>query len=294
MFLIDPAHNRPVAFKNTSFVRVGSYKKKLIDFPEKERKIWHRQAHFHFEDEKILQGCSEDEILKLLDYPTYFRLVNINLPTNKTAILEKLAAENFIKRRNDNKYDILNFGAILFANKLNDFKILSRKSLRIIFYKENDRLKTIKEWVSETGYAVGYKQIVDYIVDQLPQSEVIEKAVRRQVKMYPDLAVRELLANVLIHQDFTVRGAGPMIEIFKNRIEFTNPGKPLINTLRFIDHIPKSRNEQIASFFRRVDFCEVLFFATFFFKKLSKTVLRTIMICFCVNYGTRTMAFLSK
>lgn len=27
-------------------------------------------------------------------------------------------------------------------------------------------------------------------------------------------------------------------------------------SLRFIDHIPKSRNELLASFFRRVDFCE--------------------------------------
>lgn len=256
MFIIDPAQNRPVAFKNNTFIRVGSYKKRLIDFPEKERKIWYKQNQVHFEDEKALTGCSDDEILKLLDYPTYFRLVNINLPANKTGILEKLVAENFIKKRNDNKYDILNLGAVLFANQLSDFKILSRKSLRIIFYKENDRLKTVKEWVSDTGYAVGYNQIVNYIIDQLPQNEVIEKAIRRQVKTYPDLAIRELLANVLIHQDFTMRGTGPMIEIFKNRIEFTNPGKPLINTLRFIDHIPKSRNEQIAAFFRRVDFCE--------------------------------------
>ena len=111
-----------------------------------------------------------------------------------------MAAENFINKRSDNKYDIKNLGAILFANQLNDFRELSRKSLRVIQYKENDRLNTIKEWVSEPGYAVGFKQIIGYIVDQLPQSELIEKATRRQVKMYPDLAIRELLANALIHQ----------------------------------------------------------------------------------------------
>lgn len=45
MFVIDPAHNQPVAFKNIAHIRVGSYKKKLRDFPEKERKIWQKGKH---------------------------------------------------------------------------------------------------------------------------------------------------------------------------------------------------------------------------------------------------------
>ncbi len=254
--IIDPAHNRPVAFKNTAFIRVGSYKKKLLDYPEKERKIWKKHHHVYFEDEIAFNNCTDNDVLKLLDYPSYFRLLNINLPANKSAILEKLSEENFIKKTNDDKYDIHNLGAILFANRLSDFKYLSRKSIRVIIYKGNDRLNAIKEWACDQGYATGFKQIVDYIIDQLPQNEVIGRALRQQVKMYPDLAIRELVANVLIHQDFEIRGTGSMVEIFKNRIEITNPGKPLINTLRFIDHNPRSRNEQLASFFRRVDFCE--------------------------------------
>lgn len=47
-----------------------------------------------------------------------------------------------------------------------------------------------------------------------------------------------------------------MIEIFYNRIEITNSGKPLINTLRFIDHSPESRNEKLAGFMRRLGICE--------------------------------------
>ena len=34
-----------------------------------------------------------------------------------------------------------------------------------------------------------------------------------------------------------------MIEVFGNRMEITNPGKPLIDVFRFIDHTPISRNE---------------------------------------------------
>ena len=57
--------------------------------------------------------------------------------------------------------------------------------------------------------------------------------------MFPDLAIRELVANALIHQDFLITGAGPMIEIFDDRIEVTNPGEPLVDTQRFPDTPPQ-------------------------------------------------------
>ncbi len=74
--------------------------------------------------------------------------------------------------------------------------------------------------------------------------------------MYPELAIRELVANALIHQDFFQIGTGPMIEIFSNRIEVTNPGLPLVPTERFLDNPPKSRNEALASLMRRMGICE--------------------------------------
>ena len=40
LFIIDAAHNLPVRFKGVEYIRVGSYKKKLADHPEKARKIW--------------------------------------------------------------------------------------------------------------------------------------------------------------------------------------------------------------------------------------------------------------
>jgi ATP-dependent DNA helicase RecG len=52
-----------------------------------------------------------------------------------------------------------------------------------------------------------------------------------------ELAVRELVANAIIHQDFSLRGTGPMIEVFTDRMEITNPGVPLVQTERFLDLI---------------------------------------------------------
>ena len=47
-----------------------------------------------------------------------------------------------------------------------------------------------------------------------------------------------------------------MIEIFAERMEITNPGLPLVKTERFLDTPPRSRNEALASFMRRVGICE--------------------------------------
>jgi ATP-dependent DNA helicase RecG len=90
----------------------------------------------------------------------------------------------------------------------------------------------------------------------LPSNEVMGQALRDTVPMFPELAVRELVANALIHQDLHATGMGPMVEIFEDRIEITNPGVPLVNPDRFVDTPPRSRNESLASLMRRFGICE--------------------------------------
>jgi predicted HTH transcriptional regulator len=106
------------------------------------------------------------------------------------------------------------------------------------------------------GYACGFERLVEYIKNLIPSNEIMVKATRKDAPMYPEIAIRELVANAIIHQDFSITGNGPMIEIFSDRMEITNPGIPLVDTNRFIDTPPQSRNENIASFMRRIGVCE--------------------------------------
>jgi predicted HTH transcriptional regulator len=117
-------------------------------------------------------------------------------------------------------------------------------------------VQTVREQTGTKGYAIGFDGAVQYIHDQLPQNEQIQQALRHEVRMYPEIAIRELVANAMIHQDFNVSGAGAMVEIFTDRMEITNPGVPLIDTLRFIDEPPRSRNEALAGMMRRMGMCE--------------------------------------
>ncbi|MBU7128298.1 transcriptional regulator, partial [Staphylococcus aureus] len=123
-------------------------------------------------------------------------------------------------------------------------------------YKGNNKIETISEQVGIKGYACGFEGLIKYINNLLPSNEVIGEVFRETVQMYPELAIRELVANSLIHQDLLISGAGPVIEIFDNRIEIVNPGTPLIKVERFLDSPPKSRNESLASLLRRMGICE--------------------------------------
>lgn len=253
---IGRAFRNPVQFEGREYIRIGSYKKLLKEFPEKERQLWRIFDTTPFEDMPAVDKVNADEVLQLLDYPAYFDLVNQPLPDNKKGIIERLGEESMIKINDAGSYSITNLGAILFAKKLDEFKNLKRKSVRVIIYKGTTRLETIKEQVNSKGYANGFKELIAYVNSLIPSNEVISKALRKNVPMYPEVAVRELVANAIIHQDLFIKGTGPMIEIFSDRMEITNPGKPLVDTARFLDSPPQSRNESLASFMRRVGVCE--------------------------------------
>lgn len=252
---IQAAKNTPVKFGGEAFIRIGSYKKKLDDYPEKQRLIWTNGPTENFETGIAITALRKSEILDLLNFESYFEMNNLLLPASEDGIIEKLLQEKLISN-NRGKFDVTNLGAILFARRLDQFNLINRKAIRVVQYKGNSRLKTKKEQLGQKGYACGFAGILNYINEQLPINEEIGRAFRKDVRVFPELALRELIANALIHQDFSEHGTGPMIEIFENRVEITNPGKPLISTMRFVDHNPQSRNEKLAYFMRRLKICE--------------------------------------
>ncbi len=253
---IDPAFKHPVQFTNVEYIRIGSIKKKLKDFPEKERELWRTLDRKPFEAGIAKEKIDSEQVLNLLDYPGYFELLERNIPDGHQAIIEALLQDEIVVTCPAGGYDITNLGAMVIARRLEDFPKLKRKAMRVIQYKSIDRVETIREQVGNKGYANGFEGLIAFITAMVPSNEIIGTALRKTVPMYPELAVRELVANALIHQDLFETGTGPMIEIFSDRIEITNPGQPLVSVERFLDSPPKSRNESLASFMRRFGICE--------------------------------------
>lgn len=250
-----PATNKePVRFRHKSYIRIGSLTKELQNFPEKEAKIWNKRTEKTFEKEIVMKNIQEDDIIHLLDTQSYFELLNLPYPSARAGVITKLLSEKFIKKASKS-YSITALGAILFAKDINDFEAISRKAVRVIVYDGKNKISTIREQIGKKGYAIEFKGLVNWINSQLPANEEIGKVFRKNVRMYPEIAIRELVANAIIHQDFNQRGTSPMVEIFEDRIEISNSGLPLITPDRFIDEF-QSRNEILAAFMRRIGICE--------------------------------------
>lgn len=253
---VPKTFHAPVQFKGQEFIRIGSYKRKLREFPERERLLWRSFQLTPFENCVAEENIGDSEVLQLVDYSSYFDLLDQPLPENRNRILESLSLDRLIERNIRGGWDVSNLCLLSCAKRMDRSPRLGRKPVRVIQYVGNNRIEAVREWVGTTGYASGFEGLISYITGLLPSNEVIKNGIRKKVDQYPELVIRELVANALIHQDFTISGTGLMVEIFEDRIEITNPGAPLVDIRRLVDSPPRSRNESFASFMRRTGICE--------------------------------------
>lgn len=251
---VKPVHRRGKTIEQT-WVRSGGTTRKASR--QEVGALMLNSASPRWEELRASQLLSVDLVIEKLDIATIAKLLERPLP-NETEELNRWLLDEGLVVADGRGFYITNFGAIASARKLNDFGILERKRIRVIRYRGTNKVDTIDETPGNRGYAVGFEGLIGYLKRALPHSEVIQQSLRTEVSVYPEIALRELIANALIHQDFTVTGAGPMVEIYDDRIEVTNPGTLLPGKRpdRLIGTTPESRNEQLASSFRRYRICE--------------------------------------
>ncbi len=207
-----------------------------------------------FLSQVAMTDLDAEKVVSFLDTQSYFDFLKLPYPSTREAVLEKFISEKLINRTG-HCYEITNLGAILFAKELQKFERLVNKAPRVVVYEGSNKLNTRSDKTIAKGYANGFGSLLEFIMSQVPANEVIGRAFRENLQMFPEIAIRELVANALIHQDFNETGMSVMIELYKDRLEISNPGKPFILPERFIDEY-KSRNEKLANLMRRMGICE--------------------------------------
>lgn len=208
-----------------------------------------------FENRIAASGLSADQILTMLDFGEFYKLTGKPTPTGTESIAVDLADYNFCKKQKD-AWSITNLGAALFARDLRNFPSLEFRYVAVRQYKGANNLDISAETFFYEGYAISLDKIVKYVMSLLEKTEGIIHPKRENKYPYPEVAIRELVANMVLHQSFEVYGMTLAVEIFTNRIVITNPGTPLIDTNRFIDLPPKSRNDKMAQAMFLFNLCE--------------------------------------
>jgi predicted HTH transcriptional regulator len=244
--------------RGTAYHYDGSYLmrsgEELVPMSEDRLRAIFAEGQPDWLEQPALMSLSPQEIIQYLDTQAFFDLLKLPYPSEQSGVLDRLLSEKLISKIK-NEYCILNIGAVLLAKNLRDFEGVWRKAPRVIVYLEDSKLNTKSDLKIEKGYASGFKELIHYIMSQLPQNEVIKDALRQEVKLVSEIVVRELVANALIHQDLQEIGMSPTIEIYSNRLEISNPGEPKVPVERFIDGY-QSRNERLADLMRRFGICE--------------------------------------
>ena len=128
----------------------------------------------------------------------------VDLPSET---LHLLASEQLIIAQDAGNYAITNLDALLFARDFNDFPTVARKALRVIRYDGPSPISPSRSKTFFSGYAK-LDQALEYVEALLPEQEVIQGVRRVTLRMFSHMALRELMANMLIHQVFSITGTG--------------------------------------------------------------------------------------
>ncbi len=242
---------QPVHYNGRYLMRAGE---ELVPMSPDQLKRIINEAEPSWLSQLAMNDCDDDKVVQLLDTQSYFDLRQLPYPATRDAVLDRFEREKLICRQGAS-WGITRLGAILFAKRLDKFDGMARKAPRFVVYSGPGKLETRFDNTGTKGYAVGFEGLLEFINSQVPSNEVIGQALRQEVKMFPPIAIRELVANALIHQDFSETGTSVMVELYPDRMEMTSPGRPFISTERFIDEY-QSRNERLADLMRRLHICE--------------------------------------
>lgn len=209
-------------------------------------------------EERAASRCmTDDELDGALDLPVLTRRMGLPPPDGLRGRLQLMEDEKLVRREPSGGY-VLNLGAFLVARRLSDFDGVARGAVRVIRYPGISRGPADTDQQAQLGFVLGFESLLRHVVSLAGWRERFSGGLRVKESRFPEKALREILANALVHQDFEIAGAGPLVEVFDNRIVVSNPGLllPGCDPDRLIGGPPRSRNPRLASMLRRCGVCE--------------------------------------
>ena len=156
------------------------------------------------------------------------------------------------------KFSPTNLGVLVAAKDLSQLPHYERYGIRLTVYEGTSRLFARKEEDFNDGYSLSLDRLITSVMRILPINEVFKRATRNEIPLIPEKALREVIGNAIVHRDYTKTTSYTTVEIFRDRVEITNPGGlvPELPLDRLIDFPSRTRNEVLADLMKKLNFCE--------------------------------------
>ncbi len=219
IFKIDPTHNTPVRFNGTEYIRVGSYKKKLADFPEKARKIWSNKPLVDWSaqvcERATIENLDEESVSVA---KAKYKAKNKNRPF--ALEIDKWDTTTFLDKAKVTINGKITNTAIILLGKPESTNFISPAVARITWKLEGE--ESAYEHFEPPFYLnvnKVYQKIRNIKYKILPDNILIPI----EVDKYEQWVILEALNNCIAHQDYSLQSKIIVIERPKELI-FTNAG----------------------------------------------------------------------
>jgi ATP-dependent DNA helicase RecG len=218
LFEVGPAHEQPVNFYGTAYIRVGTSKTELSKHPEKARAIWIRGQDWSGDvcesatpadiDPEALKKAREQFVIR---HPGQER--------------EALGWDDvtFLNKAKVLKQGAITHTALLLLGRAESATLLSPTVAKISWVlKDADNRELDYEHFGPPFLLAGnrlQKRIRNLIVRILPSGTLFPQ----EITQYDPWVIREALHNCIAHQDYGLHGRIVVVE-FPERVLLTNVG----------------------------------------------------------------------
>lgn len=229
VFTVPAAINSPVTFSNISYLRIGSYTKKLSDYPEEQAKIWRKQA---VDWSSVI--CEEATIADL-----------------SPQAMER--ARVLFAAKNPNLTEMASWDDSTFLNKakLSINGKLSRTAILLLGLPESDHYLSpanpIITWILKDAHNIEkdyqhfglpwllavpevYAKVRNLKYRYIPDGSLFPD----EVDQYDPYIIREALHNCIAHQDYTLGGKVVLVETEDATLTFLNSGEFLPKSVEHV------------------------------------------------------------
>ncbi len=238
---IPSATEIPTAFKEKRFIRIGSSKVNLNDYPQREKELF---KILEVGVPTITNTISENQDLTFKKLFAYYGSKGIILQ-------DKTFKKNLNLLTEDNKYNIL-------AQLLSDNSSIP---LRVSIFEGDNKASNLFS-VREFGFnclLYSLEELITYgnVLNILKSDETNRIVERKEVTLFDNNVFREAVINAILHNRWIDKNE-PMITVYNNRIEILSRGSIAPNqTLNgFFEGISVPVNSKLSEIFLQLRISE--------------------------------------
>lgn len=233
VLLVPEGSMKPYFASGVVYARQGANAQKITDSEQiLQMYVWSGRCTY---DKHPVSSCDLESELDASALAQFRASAQITLDVPNAQVLKNLAL-----------YDRAS-GAPFLASVLffarEPHKYNSGAEVRCVWFRGTEKVEILDNKTFQGPLLTQYEKSMDWLVEKLAVRQVVEgPGAHREECEVPLDALREVLLNSLAHRDYSVQGACTMVELYRDRIEVSNPGGLLPDVAAEFGERSHSRN----------------------------------------------------